>query len=354
MTQTPRTAAAVLAASCLLGGVALATPADATKAGSGSTTGTGSVFMVNPVQSSGDQSLTDQKDAASAVPPTAYASVALRNLDGSGHLSGKWANVRSNTGPAAYSTANSFVYTRDDDRFEQVMAYFWVNQAQEYLQSLGFGSTLPAVNAESQDVRVDQYGIDNSYSTDKQDFIRLGKGGVDDGEDGEVIVHEYGHAVHDAQVPGFGSSLDAGSIGEAFGDYLAVTVGLDAARQYGWPVRTPAPCVADWDSVSYTSATPHCLRRLDSGLVLEDRQGEVHYDGTIWSGALWDIRQRYAALGIGSRAWDTTLIDSQFDYAPTTSFQAAAKATYDTALARDGRTAADAVRAGFAARHIYL
>ena len=354
MTYVPRTAAALLAATCLLGGAALAAPADATKPGSGTTTGTGSVFMVNPVQSSGDQSLTDQKDAASAVPATAYATVPLRNLDGSGYLTGRWANVRSNTGPAAYSTSNTFAYTRDDDRFEQVMAYFWVNQAQEYLQSLGFGSKLPAVNAESQDVRVDQYGIDNSYSTDKQDFIRLGKGGVDDAEDGEVIVHEYGHAVHDSQVPGFGSSLDAGSIGEAFGDYLSVTVGLDAAQQYGWPVNAPEPCVADWDSVSYTSTTPHCLRRLDTGLVLEDREGEVHFDGTIWSGALWDIRQRYVALGLGTRAWDTTLVDSQFGYAPDTTFQAAAKVTYDAALKRDGRQAAAAVRAGFAARHIYF
>ena len=177
---------------------------------------------------------------------------------------------------------------------------------------------------------------------------------MDDAEDGEVIVHEYGHAVHDAQVPGFGTSLDAGSIGEAFGDYLSVTVGLDAARQYGWPVRAPQPCVADWDSVSYTSTVPHCLRRLDTSLVLEDRKGEVHYDGTIWSGALWDIRQRYVALGLGTRAWDTTLVDSQFGYAPDTSFSAAAQTTYRTALARDGRRAADAVRAGFAARHIYF
>ena len=354
MTRARRTSAVLLATTCLALGATVAGPAGATKPGSGTTTGTGSVFRVNPVQSTGIQTLTDDKDAASAVPATAYATVPLRNLDGSGYLVGKWANVLSNTGPAAYSTTNTFAYTRDDDRFEQVMAYFWVNQAQEYLQSLGFGSTLPAVNAESQDVRVDQYGIDNSYSTDKQDFIRLGKGGVDDAEDGEVIVHEYGHAVHDSQVAGFGSSLDAGSIGEAFGDYLAVTVGLDAARQYGWKVQAPEPCVADWDSVSYTSKTPHCLRRLDTSLVLQDRIGEVHYDGTIWSAALWDARQRYAKLGLTSRAWDTTLIASQFRYAPDTSFQAAAKATYDTALARDGKRAADAVRAAFAARHIYF
>lgn len=352
MTRARRTTAVLLATTSLALGAALAGPAGATKPGSGTTTGTGTVFMVNPVQSSGDQTLTDQKDAASAVPASAYATVPLRNLDGSGYLVGKWANVLSNTGPAAYSTTNTFSFTRDDDRFEQVMAYFWVNQAQEYLQSLGFGTTLPAVNAESQDVRVDQYGIDNSYSTDKQDFIRLGKGGVDDAEDGEVVVHEYGHAVHDSQVSGFGSSLDAGSIGEAFGDYLAVTVGLDAARQYGWPVRAPEPCVADWDAVSYTATAPHCLRRLDTSLVLEDRRGEVHYDGMIWSAALWDARQRYVALGLGTRAWDTTLVASQFGYAADTSFQAAATATYRTALARDGKKAAEAVKAAFAARHI--
>ena len=354
MTHVRTTSAALLATTCLLGAAAAAAPAHAAQEGSGSSTGSGSVFMVNPVQSTGDQTLTDQKDAASAVPATAYATVPLRNLDGSGNLVGTWANVVSTTGPLAYSPTNTFTYTRDDDRFEQVMAYFWVNQAQEYLQSLGFGTTLPAVNAESQDVRIDQYGVDNSFSWDKHDYIKLGKGGVDDAEDGEVIVHEYGHAVHDSQVPGFGTSLDAGSIGEAFGDYLSVTVGLDAARQYGWPVRTPEPCVADWDSVSYTSTTPHCLRRLDTGRVLEDRKGEVHYDGTIWSGALWDIRQRYVDLRLGTRAWDTTLVDSQFDYAPDTSFSDAARATYQTALARDGRKAADAVRAGFAARHIYF
>ncbi len=328
-----------------------AAPAQATKPGSGSATGTGSVFMVNPVQSSGDQSLTDQKDADSAVPASAYATVQLRHLDGSGYLSGSWANVRTNTGPAAYSTANTFFYTRSDDRFEQVMAYFWVTQAQEYLQSLGFGHGLRPVNMHAQDVRINQYGIDNSYQTDKQDFLRFGKGGVDDGEDAEVIVHEYGHAVHASQVPGFGSSLDAGSIGEAFGDYFAVSVGLAAAGQYGWPVRAEAACPMDWDATSYTAA-PHCIRRFDLNLTVADRRGEVHYDGQIWSQALWEIRTGYTALGLGTAAWDTTVVDSQFDYAPDTSFGAAARATYLKAAARDGAAAATLVRDRFAARGI--
>jgi hypothetical protein len=327
--------------------MSLVTPAAYAKPPAGGSTGTGAVFKVNPVQSSGDQSLTDQKDAAGAVPATEYATVQLRNLDGSGYLRGSWVNVRAETGDPAYSPTGTFVYDRSDDRFEQVMAYFWTNQAQEYLQSLGFGSTLPAVNAESQDVRTNQWGQDNSFSWDRHDIIRFGKGGVDDAEDAEVIVHEYGHAVHDSQVPGFGSSLEAGSIGEAFADYLAVTVGLDAAQRNGWPVNAPLACVADWDSVSYTSTAPHCLRRVDTDKVYSDRVGEVHRDGEIWSRALWDIRG-----ALGATVADRIIVDAQFQFAPDTSFHDAAEATIATAQDMAGSAAARKVRAAFAARQI--
>lgn len=325
--------------------------AQAVKPRPGSPTGTAKVFMVNPVQSTGNQGLVDAKDADSAVPASAYATVPLRNLDGSGYLRGRWVRVESATGTPAFSATNQFLYTRSQDQFEQVMSYFWVNQTQEYLQSLGFGSTLPGIVAEPFAVKVDQYGGDNSYQTDKPYRIRLGKGGVDDAEDAEVIVHEYGHAVHAAQVPGFGSSVEAGSIGEAFGDYLAVSVGLAAAAGYGWPRGAPEACPMDWDSTSYTGA-PHCIRRFDTGMTVADTTGEVHHDGQIWSQALWEIRQGYLALGKTTAAWDRTLIASQFDYAPGTSFSAAARATHAKALAWDGPQAAAVVKSAFAARGI--
>lgn len=311
------------------------------------TTGVGQVFKVNAVQSSGNQNLVDSKDSADAVPASEYALVPLRNLDGSGTLTGRWVNVRSETGAPARAADGRFVYTRDADQFEQVMAYFWMNQAQEYLQSLGFGSSLRPVNAESQDVRTNQWGADNSFSWDKHDLIKLGKGGVDDAEDGEVIVHEYGHAVHDSQVPGFGASHEAGSIGEGFADYLAVTVGLAAAQQYGWPVNAPAPCVADWDAVSYTSTAPHCLRRVDGNKTVADMVGEVHRDGEIWSRALWDIRST-----LGTMVADRIIINAQFAFAPDTSFHDAALATIATAQQMSGTAAADTVRAAFHARAI--
>ncbi len=312
-------------------------------------TASGTVFAVNPVQSTGDQSLTDQKDSAMAVPRSAYYRVTLTDLDGSGTLSGSWANVRGSTGPLAKSPTGQFHYDRSDDRFEQVMAYYWVTEAQRYLQRLGFGTgELPAVNKESQDIRINQWGQDNSYSWDKHDVLRFGKGGVDDAEDGEVVVHEYGHAVHDSQIAGFGASLDAGAIGEAFGDYLAVTVGLHTAAANGWPVAADEACVADWDAVSYTSTVPHCLRRIDRDLTVTDRRDQVHFDGQIWSRALWDIRG-----ALGATAADRIIVNAQFDFAPDTSFAAAAATTVETAEEMyPGSTAAAIVHRAFADRGI--
>ncbi len=80
------------------------------------------------------------------------------------------------------------------------MAYYWVTEAQKYIQSLGLAAHLRPINKESQDVRINQWGMDNSFSWDKHDLLRFGKGGVDDAEDAEVILHEYGHAIQDSQM----------------------------------------------------------------------------------------------------------------------------------------------------------
>ncbi|MGW5775042.1 M4 family metallopeptidase [Streptomyces sp. NPDC003863] len=342
--MTRRTSRGLAAAAAVT--VATATAALLPSAGaSAATAPQARVFMVNPVQSSGDQTLADHKDAASDVPASAYATVALRNLDASGALSGRWAAVRSETGAPA-RTSDLAGLDRSDDRFEQVMAYFWVNEAQEYLQSLGFGSELPGANDRVQPVRLNQWGADNSFFTDKKDEIRFGKGGVDDAEDAEVIVHEYGHAVHEAQVHGFGSSPEAGAIGEAFGDYLGMEVGSNADARYGWPMKTDLACVGDWDSTGY-SAAPHCLRRLDGTKTYKDRVGEVHADGEIWSRALFDIRGK-----LGARTADRIIVNAQFGFAPDTSFKDAALTTVATAQKMYGTQAAAAVRDAFRAREI--
>ncbi|MEV4359348.1 M36 family metallopeptidase [Nonomuraea sp. NPDC049625] len=331
-----------MAAACLAFGTitALLTPGTA----QATTEPTATVFYPNAVQSTGDESLVDDHDRDGAAFAPAYRTVTLTDLDSSGTLTGRYVTVKSETGKAAKTVNGAFpTWHRDTDQFEQVMGYYWVTTAQHYIQSLGFGSRLRPVNQRQIELRINQYGGDNSFFREDKANITLGKGGVDDAEDGEVIVHEYGHSVQDGQVTGFGTTLESGAIGEAFGDYLAVAV---SSWKTGVPTRTPEACVADWDSVSYTSRAPHCLRRLDGTKHYpEDMVGEVHADGEIWSSALYDIRTR-----LGDTLGSTVIIDAQFDFAKDTTFKAAAEAAVNAAQRHGGDTAAAAVRAAFTSR----
>jgi hypothetical protein len=299
------------------------------------------------VQSLGDESLTDQKDSDGAVPAAAYHAVTLTHLDGSGFLRGDYANVYSSTGNLAFSPNNTFAYTRSQDEFEQVMAYYWVTEAEKYIQSLGFGSSLPPINNEPQDVRINQLGADNSFeTTHPKDELRFGKGGVDDAEDAEVILHEYGHAIHASQNFNFDPE-ENGAISEGFGDYWAVTVSDVVSQQLGVPEQEPLPCVMDWDATSYTSTVPHCLRRLDTNLHYPaDLNGEVHLDGQIWSRALWDIRQ-----ALGHVHADTIILEGTNGYTGT-SMPDLANRTVAAAQALYGSSAAAAVQLAFHNRGI--
>ena len=322
-------------------------PASATKPGPSGSTGVGSVFVPNPVQSLGDESLTDQKDADAAVPATAYHDVTLTHLDGSGFLNGDYATVYSETGNPAYSRTNTFRFTRHQDEFEQVMAYYWITQAQTYIHSLGFGESRRSIDNQPQRVRINQLGYDNSFATDHPILeLRFGKGGVDDAEDAEVILHEYGHAIHFSQGFSFASE-QAGAISEGFADYWAVTVSDVVAKSLGVSELEQLPCVADWDSTSYTSTVPHCLRRVDTNLHYpSDLNGEVHHDGQIWSRALWDIRQK-----LGNVEADTIILQGSFDF-PGTTMPDLANRTVAAAQDLYGNAAAKVVRQGFIDRNI--
>jgi hypothetical protein len=332
--------------SAIAAGVILATVASAAQPNAGPN-GVGSVFVSNPVQSLGDESLTDQKDSDAAVPAAAYYDVGLTHLDGSGYLRGDYADVYSSTGNLAYSPTNTFRYRRHADEFEQVMAYYWITQAQTYIHSLGFGEGRRAIDNRPQRVRINQLGVDNSFATDHpKNELRFGKGGVDDAEDAEVILHEYGHAIHFSQNFSFDSE-EAGAISEGFADYWAVTVSDVVAQSLGVPELEPLPCVADWDSTSYTRDVPHCLRRVDTNLHYPaDLNGEVHHDGQIWSRALWDIRQ-----ALGNVEADTIILQGSFDF-PGTTMTVLANSTVAAAQQLYGAADALVVRQAFAARGI--
>jgi Zn-dependent metalloprotease len=259
--------------------------------------GTGQVYVVNAIVATHNNALVDGNDSAAAVPAGAYTTVTLQGLTGTGYLDGQYASSADSSN-RAFSGANSFIYNRQSTAFSETMGYYYLDYAERYIQSLGFAN----VNNRQQVFAANKYKKDNSFYTPGTKKISYGTGGVDDAEDAEVILHEYGHSIQDNQVPGFGSSAQGGAMGEGFGDYWAATVGAQFSGGF------QDTCVAEWDAVSYSSTNPPCLRRVDGAKHYpENYVGQVHSDGEIWSAALWQIRS-----AIGAALADKVVLQAHF------------------------------------------
>lgn len=264
--------------------------------------GKGQVFIPNPVTALDRDDLFDMKDVNQDVLNGAYKTVVLNDLNPGGYLKGPYVDTTA-TPNYARAIDNEFMYTRYDDRFEEVMAYYHIDAVQRYIQSLGFQGNKGILNYP---IKVNAHGgkDDNSYydpSPNRRD-ITLGDGGVDDAEDADVIIHEYGHAIQDAIISGFGQHAEGRAMGEGFGDYIAGTF-FAKFKKTSRRVK-----IAEWDAKGYHGGPQECLRRLDGTKYYpEDMEGEEHADGEIWSACLWQVRKL-----LGSKKADTVILESHF------------------------------------------
>ena len=244
----------------------------------------GRIFFHDPVTALDDPSVRNLTNVNAAL-----TGCALENLTSSTQLDGNYANT------SITSSRASPPY--DDDRntgqraVDEVTVYYHLDRAHRYLEQIGFPGVMNySIAADAHDTGLG----DQSYYDPVSKELHFGEGGVDDGQDAGVIYHEYGHAIQDNEVPGFGASFEGGAMGEGFGDYWASSLRDDAAATV-----LGVECVAPWDATYYNPWTgvfgSGCLRRVDNPWVYPaDLRFEVHADGEIWSAALWDLHQ---ALG---------------------------------------------------------
>jgi Zn-dependent metalloprotease len=269
--------------------------------------GQGLVFNPNPVVTLNNTTIRDN----STLPDAAYSKVALKDLDNTGFLDGPFVSTRT-TSNRVKSGDHQFMFKRENRFFKEVMVYYHIDTLQRYIQDLGFKNVLNHQIA----VNIDGRDDDNSHYSPATKSLTFGTGGVDDAEDAEVVAHEYGHAIQDDQVPGWGESHESGSMGEAFGDYLAASY-FEEKKE-----ALLKPTVANWDATAYSVATPPNLRRVDSNkLYPKDIVQEVHDDGEIWSACLWQLRD-----ALGARAADTLIISHHFLLSRIATFEEAANA----------------------------
>jgi len=256
--------------------------------------GEGRVFIPNPVVTLEDIALRDQDNSAAAVAAEAYVTVTLPDLDLDlarlGTLTGPYVSTEG-TPNRVKEPSLRFLYDRSHPGFEEVMVYYHIDATARLIHDLGFadlGRRRIQVFVNSQPPGI-PLTTDVSYfqpTGQRTGYIAFGSGGVDDAEDGEIIVHEYGHAIQHEQVPYFGESGEAEAIGEGFCDFLAT------GSLAPWSGGFGDDCFGEWDARGYTlgGADVHCLRSIPSlAIYPDDLRGRPHLDGLIYASALWAI-----------------------------------------------------------------
>jgi Zn-dependent metalloprotease len=284
--------------------------------------GSGTVFDPNPVIALGDHRklLVDGRPKR-RVPQAAYTRVVLEDLDGTGFLDGR----RVTTQPTENRVQRpdlQFHFKSNQKGFEEVMAYYHLDRAIRYLENLGYNRSR-AIFREPLAVNVNGTRMDSSWYSPGLKRLTFGTGGVDDAEDAETILHEFGHAIQDAICPGFGQSAQAAAMGEGFGDYFSASFFAEQKpKEYSTSVMT-------WDGITWDAIyDPPCVRRLDEKYTFESfdhgKWAEEHENGLIWSATLWDIRE-----AIGRDVADRIILESHFQLDGFTTFARAARAILD-------------------------
>lgn len=251
------------------------------------------VFLPNPITKAratyGDfllgSFLTDQFDANLANLANLRDTVVLQELtyeNGLFQLKGPYVSVEDigkENFPVATSSDNTFYFTRDQSFFEDVMCYYHIDSFQRYIQSLGF-TTL-----HNYPVRVDAHGLEDTdgsgfFVRGEEAYILFGDGGVDDAEDADVIIHEYGHALSYDAIGFTPSGFEHRAVDEGFSDYIAARYSQQLS-DFEWFN------LFNWDG--HNEFWPG---RVANGIQTYPPSGTNVYDfGGIWTSVLTDLHQ---------------------------------------------------------------
>jgi len=323
----------------------------------------GRVFDPNPVKSSGGTFPPPAHCDSAGTEPSLSSEYILKPLSGiqpgQDKLIGEFVDLTAPGIIGGYKPAGqadelsgSYVYPCLNDRFEEVMVYYHVDATQRKIQSLGYSGPA-AIAARSVPAHAHYFADCNAFYDPATRGLHFGDSTTcgsltDTAEDADVIVHEYGHAIQDDQIPALGFGLEneaeeAWALGEGFSDFLTAALFGDS-------------CVSEWANFG----SPPCLRELENTKVYPADYdacrfappfpAEPHCAGLIWGGALWDLVQ---ALGGDQHARDlvlTIVLESHFMLHPLTTLHEAASAVRDADALLYGGAHEAAIDAVFAAR----
>lgn len=256
------------------------------------TTGTGNVFNPDPLSSANvayGGAYVDGSDADNASLTAQVQNVNLPDITltaGTYSLVGPYASIiefeAPNKGPFTQATS-TFNFLRSADAFEAVNCYYFIDYMMRYLNVTLGVTAMPYQYTGG--VQFDPSGLsgaDNSHYLSGSGRLAFGEGGVDDGEDSDVIIHELGHGLHDWVTAGGLSQVNG--LSEGCGDYWASSYSRSTGT---WPSSNAAyNWVFNWDghNTFWGGRTNNYSAVYPGGLV-----NQIHTDGQIWATAMMKI-----------------------------------------------------------------
>jgi len=264
------------------------------------------VFNPDPLTSAGETygiPYADQNDAdipelnAERIP----AQVAVTFENGIFHLRNSAVTITDFSAPTTAETIsneNVFNHTRSERGFEECNAVYHITRFRDHIRSLGFDELM------NYPVQVDAHalnGADNSQfnSGMSPPSLAFGNGGVDDAEDADVIIHEYGHAIMHSAAPGTNVGMQRRAMDEAVGDYFASSYSR-AINPFRWEdVFTWDGHNEFWDGRSTVSDKHYP----------EDLVNNIYRDAPIWSATLMQIWN-----DIGREATDALMMQAAYSF----------------------------------------
>jgi hypothetical protein len=204
----------------------------------------------------------------------------------------------SPTTSAPGGSSNVFNYSRDEDGFEDCNALYHITQMRDHVHALGFTDLMDYA------IHVDAHalsGADNSNFNQGHTPPRLsfGEGGVDDAEDADVLVHEYGHAIMHSAAPNTNTGTERRAMDEAIGDYFASSYSRNSSSFRWQDVFTWDGHNEYWAGRTTVSADHYP----------EDLQQNIYTDADIWSATLMQIWG-----DIGRNATDAIMLQAAYSF----------------------------------------
>lgn len=188
------------------------------------------VYLPNPIvavnSTYGNKGFIDNNDQNSPELTNARSRVRVPLLYNNGNfvLSNGLINLKNLHDPVGnpIEPTDTFLnYTRDQSGFEDINVFYHLNNYSEYLHKIGFANLLDSLIVDPHGSN----GEDNSFlDPAKYPFeIEYGTGGVDDGEDGQVIIHEFGHSLSIVASPGTTQGNQRLAMEEGQADYVCMS-----------------------------------------------------------------------------------------------------------------------------------